>query len=128
MARLSRNPLVKLTHWRTLVAVGFMIILSLIALAHRSTLYLPVWYLLASHTSFILYAVDKYKARHARWRIPEATLLSIDLLCGWPGGMLAQSLLRHKNQKLSYQLKFAGVTLINIACLATLLWYILPHA
>lgn len=69
----------------------------------------PEW-LLAPATlsvlSFSFYAFDKRRATRGGGRLPEAQLLAIDALGGWPGGLAAQQLLRHKNAKLSYQLVF----------------------
>jgi len=45
-----------------------------------------MWYLLAINiVTFFLYGIDKQKARKKRWRIPEATLLSMAALGGSVG-------------------------------------------
>lgn len=43
------------------------------------------YYLLAINLiTFIVYGIDKYKAKKAKWRIPEATLLLMAVLVhGW---------------------------------------------
>ena len=71
--------------------------------------------------SFIAYNLDKAKAEKGRWRTQENTLLFIDLLGGWPGGLAAQHLFRHKNRKASYQIAFWIVTTLNVATVACLL-------
>ena len=39
------------------------------------------YYLLAINAvAFIMYGIDKYKAKKAKWRIPEATLLLLAVL------------------------------------------------
>lgn len=56
---------------------------------------------------FLLYAIDKRRAQaKGAERLPEAGLHMLELLGGWPGAFAAQRLLRHKNAKLGYQLKF----------------------
>ncbi|MEQ9616729.1 MAG: DUF1294 domain-containing protein [Phycisphaerales bacterium] len=72
----------------------------------RLILGLLLWMAVASCVSFVLYALDKRCAVRERRRIPETTLLAVDLLMGYPGGFLAQRTLRHKNRKRSYQVKF----------------------
>jgi len=59
-----------------------------------------------SMLSFALYAFDKRRAARGGPRTPEAQLLALDALGGWPGGFVAQQLLRHKNAKAAYQLVF----------------------
>ncbi len=70
-------------------------------------------YGLMSVVCFIAYYRDKRKALRRQWRIPEATLHLIELLGGWPGGLLAQWVLRHKIKKVSYQLIFWSIVLLH---------------
>lgn len=70
--------------------------------------------LIASLLLFILYGVDKRRARRGKWRIPEVTLQLISLLGGWPGGYAAQREFRHKTRKLSFQLIFIITVIMNI--------------
>lgn len=62
--------------------------------------------LAVSILSFSAYAIDKRRAGRAGARIAEATLLTLDAVGGWPGGLVAQRLWRHKTAKVSYQLAF----------------------
>lgn len=74
-------------------------------------------YLIVSTVSFVAYLLDKIAAKRERWRTPEKTLHAIDLLCGWPGGLIAQELLRHKTSKRSFQITAWGIVLINCVLL-----------
>ncbi len=69
---------------------------------------------LLSATSAFLYGLDKHRARQDSRRIPESTLLGIDLLGGWPGGWWAQYKFRHKTQKVSFRIRFMLAVAINI--------------
>lgn len=53
--------------------------------------------------TFIVYGVDKGKARRGRWRVPEATLLGLAALGGSVGAWLAMQLFRHKTQKKKFR-------------------------
>ena len=53
---------------------------------------------LMSLVAFIMYGVDKSKAKRGAWRIPEKTLLMLSFFGGALGGSLAMSLLRHKTK------------------------------
>lgn len=119
----SSNSRFHLTRaWRPTLALTFFATLAILTLTHRLHWILLAAYALASVVSFTLYAIDKSKARQNKWRTPEATLLAADLLCGWPGGLLAQNFLRHKNQKASYQIKFWLLAVINTLLLCLWIW------
>jgi uncharacterized membrane protein YsdA (DUF1294 family) len=63
---------------------------------------------------FAAYAWDKSAARAGRWRTRESTLLLLGLLCGWPGALLAQQLLRHKSAKPRFQIVFWVTVVLNV--------------
>jgi uncharacterized membrane protein YsdA (DUF1294 family) len=71
-------------------------------------------YLALSLGCFVAYAIDKSAARAGNWRTPEATLLLLGLLGGWPGAVLAQQWLRHKTAKTSFQWKFYLTVVLNL--------------
>ncbi|WP_229256390.1 DUF1294 domain-containing protein [Duganella lactea] len=78
-------------------------------------LWLASFYGVASVACFIAYAIDKSAAIAQRRRIAERTLLLMGLCCGWPGGLLAQRLLRHKTVKPSFQLAYWCSVAANVA-------------
>lgn len=71
-----------------------------------------------STLSFALYAFDKRRAARGGPRTSEAQLLALDALGGWPGGFVAQQLLRHKNAKATYQLVFWLIIAVHEAAAA----------
>ena len=54
-----------------------------------------IWNLLV----FMVYGIDKSKARKGAWRIPEKYLLSFAFLCGGFGAWLAGVTFHHKTRK-----------------------------
>jgi uncharacterized membrane protein YsdA (DUF1294 family)/cold shock CspA family protein len=80
---------------------------------------LPWWitalYVGASLMSIAIYALDKSAATAGRWRISESTLLSIGVIGGWPGAVVAQQFLRHKTKKASFRRAFWATVLLNVA-------------
>jgi len=71
-------------------------------------------YFLMSIRCFLVYQEDKRYARIDLCRIPENTLHCYELLGGWPGGLIAQRVLRHKNRKLSYQVVFWLIVAVHV--------------
>ena len=59
------------------------------------TFALLIWNLLV----FMIYGIDKSKAKRGVWRIPEKYLLSFAFLCGGFGAWLAGVAFHHKTRK-----------------------------
>jgi uncharacterized membrane protein YsdA (DUF1294 family) len=78
----------------------------------------PLVYVLASVTAFVLYRLDKSAALSGRSRTPEDTLLVVGLLGGWPGALVAQKVFHHKSRKGSFQIAFWVSVALNCAVLA----------
>jgi uncharacterized membrane protein YsdA (DUF1294 family) len=74
-----------------------------------------------SSVTYMLYRHDKRAAQGGRARTRERTLHLVDLLGGWPGGLLAQDRQRHKTRKASFQLAFWATVALNCAALGWLL-------
>ena len=73
-------------------------------------------YLLAINVvTFFVYGIDKWKARHKRWRVSEAALLVLALLGGSVGAWLGMYVWRHKTQHKKFKY---GVPLILLAQVA----------
>jgi uncharacterized membrane protein YsdA (DUF1294 family)/cold shock CspA family protein len=71
-------------------------------------------YLILSLLTFIVYAYDKTKAHKDEWRVSEKTLHLLALLGGWPGALITQRVIRHKNKKTSFQVIFWIIVNIHI--------------
>lgn len=95
-----------------LPAVAGVVVLALAAWYWRATgselgaTLLSLWYVGISAVTFAAFSWDKFQAQAGGWRTRETTLHTLSLLGGWPGGLLAMQLLRHKTRKLSFQILF----------------------
>jgi uncharacterized membrane protein YsdA (DUF1294 family) len=103
----------------------------LLAVAYQSTDLQLGWtttlFLLGSATlggvTWGVFAYDKRQAQLGDRRVSEATLYAFTLLGGWSGAFLAQRWLRHKSQKLLFQIAaWAGLLLHCLAMLVVLGW------
>ena len=74
------------------------------------------YYLLAINAvAFIMYGIDKYKAMKAKWRIPEATLLLLDVLGGSIGAWMGMKVWHHKTMHKKFKYAIPAILLIQIA-------------
>jgi uncharacterized membrane protein YsdA (DUF1294 family)/cold shock CspA family protein len=100
--------------------LGYLVIVGFLALAVLVAQYVPIpwwiapYYLLLSLVCFVAYAIDKRAARAGTWRVPEATLLVLGAIGGWPGAIVAQQTLRHKTIKSSFLRLFWGSVVLNV--------------
>ena len=80
-----------------------------------------VYYLLAINAvTFIVYGIDKYKAKKAKWRISEATLLLLAVLGGSIGAWIGMKVWHHKTMHKKFKYGIPAILLIQIALMAYL--------
>ena len=65
--------------------------------------------------TFLIFGIDKWKARKGKWRIPEATLIGLAIAGGSIGALLGMSLFRHKTQKRKFNLGIPAILLAQAA-------------
>ena len=80
-----------------------------------------VCYLLAINAvTFIVFGIDKYKAKKAKWRISEATLLLLAVLGGSIGAWMGMKVWHHKTMHKKFKYGIPAILLIQIALMAYL--------
>lgn len=102
------------------LAAGFLTFVLAATLVGRLPDAVPGVYLIVSLITYIAYASDKSAARQGQWRTKEDTLHLLSLAGGWPGALLAQKRLRHKNRKESFQAVFWTTVVLNCGVLGWL--------
>ena len=79
---------------------------------HQYSLY----YLLAVNSlTFLLYGIDKYKAKKGRWRISEATLLTMAAIGGSIGAWAGMRLWHHKTMHKKFKYGIPVIIIMQIA-------------
>jgi len=79
------------------------------------------WCGLLSCVSLVRYGMDKRRAIRADpRRLSERSLHLVDLLGGYPGGLVGRRLFRHKTRKIGYQLIAWLIIAAHLAIIA--LW------
>ena len=78
-------------------------------------------YLLAINVlTFLLYGIDKWRAKRARWRIPEGVLLGLAAIGGSVGAWLGMGIWHHKTQHKKFRY---GVPVMLLIQIALLVWF-----
>ena len=69
--------------------------------------------------TFFLYGIDKWKAKHSKWRIPEATLLGLAVIGGSVGALLGMRVWHHKTMHKKFKY---GLPLIILLQITLVIW------
>lgn len=80
-----------------------------------------ICYLLAINiATFLLYGIDKYKAKKGKWRISEATLLTMAAIGGSIGAWAGMRLWHHKTMHKKFKYGTPLIIIMQIALVAYL--------
>ncbi len=67
--------------------------------------------------TLIVYGIDKYKAKKAKWRNSEATLLLLAILGGSIGAWIGMKIWHHKTMHKKFKYGVPTILLIQIAAM-----------
>lgn len=71
----------------------------------------------------VLFGIDKWKAKHDKWRISEATLLSVTVIGGSIGAWVGMKVWHHKTMHKKFKYGIPLVMVLQFALLLfTLYW------
>lgn len=84
-----------------------------------------LWACLNAFT-FLMYGLDKLKAKRNKWRIPEKTLLLFTWLMGGVGAFLGMRTFRHKTKHISFQISAPIGAVLSLAVMLALTYMMLP--
>ena len=65
------------------------------------------WFTALNLAAWFAFGFDKWQAGRKHRRVPESTLMLLGALGGWPGGLIAMKMFRHKTLKRTFQIKYA---------------------
>ena len=65
--------------------------------------------------TFLVYGIDKLKAKQGSWRISEATLLSLAVIGGSIGALLGMQVWHHKTKHKKFKYGLPLILLVRIA-------------
>lgn len=84
--------------------------------------YFLLYLLLINAVGFALMLIDKWKAKHNRWRIKEATLMTVAALGGSVGSLLGMYTIRHKTKHLKFTVGIPLILVAQIFAAIYLIW------
>ena len=76
---------------------------------------ITVYLIAVNIVTFFVYGIDKYKARHAKWRIPEATLLLLAAVGGSIGAWCGMKAWHHKTMHRKFKYGVPAIIILQVA-------------
>ena len=77
--------------------------------------YLAYYLLAINAVASIVYGIDKYKAKNAKWRIPETTLLLLAAIGGSIGAWAGMRLWHHKTMHKKFKYGIPIIIILQVA-------------
>lgn len=81
-----------------------------------------IYLILTNFIGFIIMLIDKQRAIHKEWRIPEKTLILLSIFGGSIGMLAGMSTFRHKTKHKKFTIGVPFILLMQI-CLIILLYF-----
>lgn len=79
-----------------------------------------IYIILINLIAFVVFGIDKRKARKGQWRVPESTLFILALIGGSIGALLGMLAFRHKTKHRKFTIGIPLILALQIALLVTL--------
>ena len=83
-----------------------------------------VFYALMTIVTFVLYGIDKGKAKKGQWRIPEKTLLLFAMCFGGLGAFLGMKIFRHKTKHTSFKILVPAFMIVQFILIAAGIYFL----
>ena len=73
--------------------------------------------------TFFVYGIDKWKAKNNKWRISEATLLTLAVIGGSIGAWMGMRVWHHKTKHKKFVFGIPAIFIVQIALIGFLLFH-----
>lgn len=80
---------------------------------------LVIWLFLTNVVAFLMFGIDKLKAKANKWRISEKALFIAALIGGGVGAFAGMQIFRHKTKHTKF---VVGIPVIMVAQIILLVW------
>lgn len=82
--------------------------------------YIIIYIAFINLLGFAVMGIDKWKAKHKKWRIPEATLFAVAVLGGSIGSIAGMYIFRHKTKHLSFVIGMPVILVLQLGLIVGL--------
>ena len=76
-----------------------------------------IYFIVINLCAFLLYGIDKWKAKRSKWRIQEATLLGLAVIGGSVGAWLGMKVWHHKTMHKKFQYGVPAILILQLLLL-----------
>ena len=83
-----------------------------------------IYFLIINVLGFVAMGIDKWKAKHDKWRIPENTLFMFTILGGGLGTIAGMHFFRHKTKKLKFTIGMPLILILEIVLIIYLVFFL----
>ena len=99
--------------------------MATVEIIQRQPIYLLwYWLVIINVVACTAMFMDKYRAQHQKWRIPEKTLFTFALLGGSVGGIFGMYAFRHKTQHKKFTVGFPAILILQFVLFILIYLYI----
>lgn len=89
---------------------------------HEGMILFFVYVLVVNLAAFMLYGIDKNRAKNKKWRIPEKTLLGVAAIGGSIGAFFGMYGFRHKTKHWKFRILVPVFLVLHVLIVAGM-WY-----
>ncbi|MCC8072814.1 MAG: DUF1294 domain-containing protein [Clostridiales bacterium] len=84
--------------------------------------YIIAYFAVINCLTVFLTCIDKYKAKHNQWRIPEHTLITFGILGGTLAEYITMRIIRHKTRHKKFMVGLPIIFVLQIIVLTVILY------
>ncbi|MDD3137963.1 MAG: DUF1294 domain-containing protein [Lachnospiraceae bacterium] len=75
--------------------------------------YIVIYLIVVNSIAFLIFGVDKNRAKRGSWRIPESTLISIAVIGGSLGAYLGMKAFHHKTKHMKFAVGVPAIFFVH---------------
>lgn len=76
--------------------------------------YFIYYFVVINIVSFVVYGIDKYRAKKHKWRVSEKVLIGLATVGGFVGAITGMQIFRHKTKHMKFVIGVPVITILWI--------------